>query len=50
MEADIITAKKNIDLMSLAQRRHFLRDVFQMAAIAVVSVITHYHINELYLF
>ena len=31
--------------MSLAQRMHFLQDVFQMTAIALVSVINHYHIN-----
>ena len=32
LEADIITIKKKIDLMSLAQRMHFLQDVFQMTA------------------
>ena len=35
--------------MSLAQRVHFLQDVFQMTAIVLVSVINH-HINGLYLF
>ena len=28
LEADILTIKKNIDLMSLAQRMHFLQDIF----------------------
>ena len=60
LEADIITIKKkktknkkkqkNIDLMSLAERIHFLQDVFQMTAIALVSVINHYHMNGLPLF
>ena len=53
LEADIMTIKKtqkNIDLMSLAQRMHFLQDVYQMTAIEIVSVINHYHINGLYLF
>ena len=36
--------------MSLAQRMHFLQDVLQMTAIAFVSVIKNYHINELHLF
>ena len=35
--------------MSLAQRIHFLQDVFQMTTIEFVSVINHYHINGLYL-
>ena len=48
LEADMI--KKNIDLMSLAKRMHFLHDMFQMTAIALVSVINHYHINGLHLF
>ena len=39
LEADIITIKENIDLMSLAQKMHFLLDVFQMCPIALVSVI-----------
>ena len=50
LEADIITIKKNIDLMSLAQRMHFLLDVFEMTAIELFSVINHYHINGLHLF
>ena len=52
LEVDIIIIKKNnnIDLMPLAQRIHFLEDVFQMITIAPVSVINHYHINGLYLF
>ena len=33
--------------MSLAQRMHFLKDMFQMTAIAHVSVINHYHISGL---
>ena len=49
LEADIITIK-NIDLMSLAQRMYFLQNVFPMIAIALVSVIDHYHINGLHLF
>ena len=36
--------------MSLAQRIHFLHDVFQITAIALISVINHYHIKELHLF
>ena len=36
--------------MSLTQRKHFLQDVFQMIAMALVSVINHYHINRLHLF
>ena len=36
--------------MPLAERMHFLQDVFQTTAIALVSVINHYHINELHLF
>ena len=51
LEADIITIepppKKNIDLISLAQSMHFLQDVFEMTAIALVSIINHYQINEL---
>ena len=35
--------------MSLAKRMHFLQDVFQITAIALVSEINHYHINEFYL-
>ena len=35
--------KKNIDFMSLAQRMHFLQDVFQMTAIVPVSIINDYH-------
>ena len=38
LEADIITILKN-DLTSLAQRMHFLPDVFQTTAIGFVSVI-----------
>ena len=36
--------------MSLAQRIHFLHYMFQMTAIALVSVINHYHINGLHPF
>ena len=36
--------------MSLAQRMHFLQDVFQMTGIALVPVLNHYHINGLHLF
>ena len=51
LEVDVITIfKKNFDSMSLAQRTHFLPDQFQMTAIAIVSVINHYHINGLHLF
>ena len=39
LEADIMKIEKNIDLMSLAQRVHFLPDVFQMADMALLSVI-----------
>ena len=48
LEADMITIKKNIDLMSIDQRMHFLQVVFQMTAIALVSVINHCHINGLH--
>ena len=41
--------KKNIDLMSLTQRIHFLLDIFQMSTIVFVSVINHYYINGLHL-
>ena len=50
LKADIITIKKNIDLMSLAQRMHFLQEVFQMTAIALISMINHYHTDGFYLF
>ena len=36
--------------MYLAQRIHFLQDVFQMTAILLVSVIKHYNIDGLHLF
>ena len=36
--------------MSLAQRMHFLLDMFQMNTIVLVSVINHYHINGLHYF
>ena len=36
--------------MSLAQRMHFLQNLFQMTAIALVSVLNYYHINGLHLF
>ena len=50
LKADIVTIKKNnINLMSLAQRIHFLFDMFQMSVIALVPVINHYHINGLHL-
>ena len=49
LEVDITIFKK-IDLMSLAQRKHFLQDMFQMTTIVLVSVINHYHINGLHLF
>ena len=42
--------KKNIDLMSPAQRMDFLSEGFQMTEIALVSVINHYHINGLHVF
>ena len=35
--------------MSPVQRMHFLQEVLQMIAIAIVSVINHYHINGLHL-
>ena len=50
LEADIITIKKNSNLMSLAQMMHFLQDVFKMNVIALTSVINHYHINGWHLF
>ena len=50
LEADIITIKKNFDFIFLPQRIHFLQNVLQITAIALVSVINHYHINGLYRF
>ena len=50
LEADIIPIKKNINLMSLAQRIRFLLDVLQVAAIALVSVINHRNSDGLHLF
>ena len=56
LEADIIPpqkeqqTKQNIDLISLAQRMLFFQDVFQMAIIALVLIISNYHINGLHLF
>ena len=50
LEADIKRIKKNIDLMCLSQKMHFLQDTFQMTAIAIASVTNHYHINGLHLF
>ena len=48
LEADIITIK-NIDLMFLVERMYFFQNVLQIPAIALVSVINHYHINGLHL-
>ena len=48
LQTDIITIKKTIYFMSLAQRMHILLDVFQMTATAFVSVINY--INRLHLF
>ena len=45
LEVYIITVKRNIDLMSLAERMYLLLYVVQMTAIVPVSVIDHYHIN-----
>ena len=39
-----------VDSMSLAQEMHFLQDVFQMTAIALVLEIIHNHVYELHLF
>ena len=51
LEADMIIIKRNIDLMSLVRRIHFFyRTCSKMTAIALVSVINNYHINELHLF
>ena len=44
LEADIITIKKHWFDVSRANDA-FLMDVFQMTAIALVSVINYYHIN-----
>ena len=49
LEAYIITIK-NIDLMSLVQRMHYLQDMFQISTTALVSVINNFHINGLHLF
>ena len=48
LEDNIIPIKENIDLMSQAQRRQFLLDVFKITSIALDSVINHYHINGLH--
>ena len=48
-QVEIIMILK-IDLMSPVWRRHFLQDVFQMTAIALIWVINPYHFNGLYLF
>ena len=50
--ADIIRIikKKTLDLISLVQRMHFLKDAFQMNAKTLVPVINHYHINGLHFF
>ena len=50
LEADAITNKTNIDSISLAQRMPVLLVMFQMTAIALVSIINQYHINGLHLF
>ena len=49
-EADIMTIKNDIDLMSVVHRMHFLEDVFELTPIAPVSLINHSHINGLHLF
>ena len=36
--------------MSLAQKLHFLQDMFQMTTIVPVLVINHYHYNGSHLF
>ena len=36
--------------MFLSQRMHFLQDMFQITAIALISVRNHYHINGLHPF
>ena len=50
LEADIITILKNIDLITLAERVHFLQDMVQTSVVSLVSVINHYHIYGLHLF
>ena len=50
LEADIITIKKNIDLMSSWKNAFFFRILFQMTTIVFISVINHDHINGLHLF
>ena len=47
--ANIIIILKNLDLMSLAQRMHFLLDEFQITGIALVSI-NHYQTHRLHLF
>ena len=49
LEADIITII-NIDLMSPAQRKYLLEDMFQMTFIEFVSEINPYHFDRLYPF
>ena len=49
LEPDILTLKKTwFDVFS--GKDAFLQDMFQMTAVALVSVINHYHINGLHLF
>ena len=47
LEADIIAIKKKQQhwFDGLAQKMHFLQDIFQMTVIALVSVINNYHIK-----
>ena len=49
LEDDIITNKKNIDLLS-SSKDTFLQDVFKMTVIVHVSAINHYHRNGSHLF
>ena len=46
LEADMITIKRSIDFISLDQRMHF----YQTCSIALVSVISRYHLNGSHLF
>ena len=39
LKADIITIKNDVDLMSFAERMHFLQDMFQMTSLSVYILI-----------
>ena len=50
MNAEMIRILKKSRFDVSSSKDTFLQDVFQMTAIALVSVINHYHINGLHIF